>query len=450
MPGFKGKFWAGTTNDPNFNVELSDDVRFVVMQPEEPPGVGRHWQFYVEFAGRVSQREAGKLVGYPMLKKGEKQPGGFYRKIAPRIGTKEQNMSYCSSTWYCRACHRGDHADFPDGIHEFECRPVLPLEEKLDEWVKGDDWKTFCHKDCQAKDKNGNSVVGCTFKGKCGPTIVKGTPEPEGRGRKPGEGGQREEQEAILADVKAGKGRAYILETYAKYCQRYHAFVDKLFTQHAPVRRWMPAVYWLHGDAGTDKSRMARAVFKDSCYCKPPDSKWFDGYDGQEVLILNDLRKSTFTFSYLLDMLDRYEFRVEVKGGYVPLLAKVIIITCSKPHEELWAELGGTTNENLAQLTRRIKRQVNVGTACLEEKQAVVYGMRKSVQELRDQANWDVEDKYGDWDGEGEIPEPPKKRLKFSDDTEPPSSASGSKPTLFEQGCGEDTVPARVPLTTAE
>ena len=100
---------------------------------------------------------------------------------------------------------------------------------------------------------------------------------------------------------------------------------------------------------------MARAALAKSCERKPPDSKWFDGYDGQEVLILNDLRKSTFTFSYLLDLLDRYEFRVEVKNGYAPMLAKVIVVTCSKSHAELWAELGGTTNENLGQLTRRFR-----------------------------------------------------------------------------------------------
>ena len=77
-----------------------------------------------------------------------------------------------------------------------------------------------------------------------------------------------------------------------------------------------------------------------SCFCKPSGAEWFDGYDGREVLILDDLRKSTFTFSYLLDVLDRYEFGVEVKGGYVPMLAKVMIITCNQSHEDSWGTAG--------------------------------------------------------------------------------------------------------------
>eukprot|EP00969_Alexandrium_andersonii_P286488 12664453-Alexandrium_andersonii.AAC.1 len=72
-------------------------------------------------------------------------------------------------------------------------------------------------------------------------------------------------------------------------------------------------VFWLWGAAGTDKSRLAKAVMRGA-YIKPPDTRWFDGYDGQEVCILNDLRKGTFTFNYLLELLDRYPFQVEIKG----------------------------------------------------------------------------------------------------------------------------------------
>ena len=181
----------------------------------------------------------------------------------------------------------------------------------------------------------------------------------------------------------------------------------------------MPDVYWLWGDAGADKSRMARAVLATNTYCKPPDSKWFDGYDGQEVLILNELRKSTFTYSYLLDMLDRYEFRVEVKGGDVPLLAKVIIITCSKAHATLWAELGGTANENLQQLTRRIRQEMHVSSASLSDKKRMVDTMRQSVLRLRDKSNHDAEDVYGQWDGEA-APETLVPGLDDVDTTEPP------------------------------
>ena len=149
----------------------------------------------------------------------------------------------------------------------------------------------------------------------------------------------------------------------------------------------MPRVYWLWGEAGANKSRMAHAVLTSGTYFKPPDSRWFDGYDGHDVLVLNDLRNSTFTFSYLLDLLDRYDFQVEVKGGYTPMLAKVIVITCSKSHADLWAELGGTHNENLKQLTRRIYKELHVTHDNVAEQKTVVTSMRQSLLDMRDPAN---------------------------------------------------------------
>ena len=175
--------------------------------------------------------------------------------------------------------------------------------------------------------------------------------------------------------------------------------------------------------------------------------KWFDGYDGHEVLILQELRKSTFTFTYLLDLTDRYEFRVEVKNGYFPMMAKVIIVTCSKPHEALWAELAGQTNGNSAQLSRRIRCQLEVCKDNKKEQQEVVQQMRDSITRLRDPANWDTEDLFGTWDGVSEMPEmpelpaEPKRKLVDVDTTEATVKPKKRKVTLFEAGCGEETVP---------
>ena len=149
-----------------------------------------------------------------------------------------------------------------------------------------------------------------------------------------------------MEDAKAGVSIMQIRRVHADAYTRFHGGVDKVVQAHRPQRKWMPRVYWLWGEAGANKSRMAHAVLKGDTFFKPPDTRWFDGYDGNDVLVLNDLRKNTFTFSYLLDLLDRYDFQVEVKGGYVSMLAKVIVITCSKSHAGLWAELGGTFNEN--------------------------------------------------------------------------------------------------------
>ena len=169
----------------------------------------------------------------------------------------------------------------------------------------------------------------------------------------------------------------------------------------------MPRVFWLHGPGGVNKSRLAHLVCKGSVYFKPPDSKWFNGYNGEDVVVLNDLRKSTFTFSYLLDLLDRYDFQVEVKGGYDTMLAKVFMITCSKPHDALWAELHGTANENMFQLSRRIHEEFAVTATNLNEPKGLLCRLRQSLVHLRDEKNWDKEEVFDEWDGIGPIPPAP-------------------------------------------
>ena len=402
--GEKSRYWMFTTNNPDVHIDLSDTVTLIVEQPEQPDGVGWHRQGYAEFNGRLSGRAVSRALGFPEMERGSKSEH-FY-KCARRRGSKSQAIAYCSSKWYCHDCHEGDHSETLQLI-VWDYETQRDSEEMLSRAIGSETWKSHCR------------CVKAKLKGKVGPTVVKGKPFVEGRGKQGGQStgrGQGLEQERIIAAINAGQTRRDIFQTFPLYCARYHSWVDKAVTLYAPVRKWMPHVYWLYGAAGTDKSRMARAVLENSCYCKAPDSKWFDGYDGHDVLVVNDLRKSTFTFSYLLEMLDRYEFRVEVKGGCVPLLAKVIIITCSKSHSELWAELGGTANEHLQQLTRRIRREFCL-PAPLNEKQELVTEMRRSVQILKDPSNWDADELYGKWDGKSEIPVPAAKRLKRYDDT---------------------------------
>ena len=410
MVNGRGAHWMWTTNDPDVKPVINDLVRYVQEQPEHSTGSGWHRQGYVEFSKRLNSGAAREALGFPTKKMGTKS-GKLYR-LQRREGTQAQAMMYCSSTWYCcgEKCRVGDATELRDRFLVFggtRLREAGSCFTQDAELSGTSEWKD--HSECPE----------FTVKGKVGSVVCVGIPVPQGRGGRPGHVGQGDVHEKILADIEAGLGRKHIFRTYAPYCQKYYAWVERQLTQFAPVRRWMPHVYWLWGAAGSDKSRMARSVLDCSCFCKAPDTTWFDGYDMQEVLIINDLRQSTFTFSYLLDMLDRYECRVEVKGGYTPLLAKVVIITCSKSHHDLWAQVGGAANENLQQLTRRIKKEFNVGKATDYQKDCCVQEMRESIVFLRDRANWDVEVRYGQWDGKSSVPRA-LKRSADRDETVPP------------------------------
>lgn len=60
--------------------------------------------------------------------------------------------------------------------------------------------------------------------------------------------------------------------------------------------------------------------------------KWWDGYNGQAVVIIDDFRYASVAdhggLSYLLRILDRYDTKIEIKGGVRTFLAEYVIITC--------------------------------------------------------------------------------------------------------------------------
>lgn len=112
-----------------------------------------------------------------------------------------------------------------------------------------------------------------------------------------------------------------------------------LTRMHWPRREAAPIVYLLYGEPGVGKTRLVNDKYPigvDS-FRKAPDTKWFDGYDAHKVLLLDDFSgaASKMSLSYTLQLLDRYEIAVEVKGDTVPLLATKIFITTNN-HPSTW------------------------------------------------------------------------------------------------------------------
>lgn len=128
-------------------------------------------------------------------------------------------------------------------------------------------------------------------------------------------------------------------------------FAENICKYLEPERNWDCKIIWLWGPTGTGKSKWAYEYCKDKSYWKANKSdKWWDGYDGHEIVWIDDLRGDWCKFHDMLTYADRYPVKVEVKGGYRQLLCKEIVITCPFRPEDVWK-----AQEDFGQLHRRMK-----------------------------------------------------------------------------------------------
>ena len=130
-----------------------------------------------------------------------------------------------------------------------------------------------------------------------------------------------------------------------------------------------PKIYWLYGPTGCGKSRFAHvygmAYTKGitTVWTSSSDLRWFDGYDGQKVVIFDDFRPKEVSFSFLLRLTDRYPFRVPFKGGFVNWCPEVIFITTPYDPDRTFEYRATFRSEDVGQLKRRITRVFDVSNA---------------------------------------------------------------------------------------
>lgn len=115
-------------------------------------------------------------------------------------------------------------------------------------------------------------------------------------------------------------------------------------------------IRWYHGSSGAGKTRSVYDEFGTKVFC-PINYKWWEGYDGHEVILIDDFRKDYCKFHELLKLLDRYPYRNECKGGSRQIKATTFVITCPYSPSDVYS-----TREDLFQLTRRINQTRLFGT----------------------------------------------------------------------------------------
>lgn len=178
------------------------------------------------------------------------------------------------------------------------------------------------------------------------------------KGTRPMGQGKRTDLDQVASLVMKGASMSDVAHEFPAQVIKFSRGIEYLINLTCPRRKHKTVVWWLWGPAGSGKSKYAWETHPEA-YAKNSAHKWWSGYTGQEVVIMDDFRPSKeIPFNFILTLFDRYPLQVETKGGTVEFTSQTIIVTSPYSPEQTLQNMEWIGTEETKQLTRRIEHVI--------------------------------------------------------------------------------------------
>ena len=156
-------------------------------------------------------------------------------------------------------------------------------------------------------------------------------------GEFPLEGGACEKKRWADAKQLAINGDFDLIDPQIFFC--HYSTMKRIYKDHQakPADAEGVTGEWYYGPSGAGKSRDARENYPGS-YLKMCN-KWWDGYQGEDTVIIDDFDKSHSVLAHHLKIwADRYAFIAEMKGEALQIRPSKIIITSQYRPDQIWED----------------------------------------------------------------------------------------------------------------
>lgn len=173
-----------------------------------------------------------------------------------------------------------------------------------------------------------------------------------------------------VADAKAGNLDAIPPNMLVRYYSAFRRLGQDYMTP--PPDLDAPCGIWIWGTPGVGKSYRVRRDYPD-LYDKPLN-KWFDGYQGQAAVLLDDVDddQAAWLPSFLKRWADEYAFPAEMKGTTRSIRPAHLVVTSNHSLQEWLAKSDRVTPALKLALKRRFKVFHQTSRDCLVEEDGVV------------------------------------------------------------------------------
>jgi len=137
--------------------------------------------------------------------------------------------------------------------------------------------------------------------------------------------GKRTDLDHVIERIQAGESMESLNESNPKEIIKFGRGIQlsrSLFLSRQAPSTFPRTVIVLYGRSGSGKSLWARqfaqanglTVYSKNL-TKASDQQWFDGYDGESLLLLDDFTDAAVSFRELLIWTDVYKHRTQIKGA---------------------------------------------------------------------------------------------------------------------------------------
>lgn len=150
------------------------------------------------------------------------------------------------------------------------------------------------------------------------------------------EQGKRSDLATIFGEIDNGRSVREISREYPTQWAYHRKAMNEYKEMWEEVRDWKTQVILLWGPTGTGKTR--RAIENGATQIEV-QGDFINGYNGEDIVVFDDISPWTFRREQFLKLFDRYAYRINIKGGdrnWKP--KKVYLTTNYKPEEILLCE----------------------------------------------------------------------------------------------------------------
>lgn len=196
---------------------------------------------------------------------------------------------------------------------------------------------------------NGTDEQNQIYCKKGGEVFEKGSPVGQGK---------RSDLAAVVDSIQSGtESIQELAKLHAVAFIKYHTGIKRYLQLTKPVspRMYKTWVYYYWGPTGTGKSSRAlkeATEIEGGIYYKPR-GLWWDGYQQQDNVIIDDFY-GWIKYDEMLKIMDRYPYKVQVKGGFEEFTSRRIWITSNIDTDQLYKFIGYVSDAFDRRITNKV------------------------------------------------------------------------------------------------